>query len=42
MAYEARLQAGSGAIAAAPGCPGLRLDLDAMWDKVDALDRDQL
>ena len=41
-AYEARLQAGGGAIAVAPGCPGLRLDLDAMWDKVDALDRDQL
>lgn len=36
--YEGRLHASSGTIAAVPGCPGLRLDLDAMWAKVDALD----
>lgn len=36
--YTHRLQEGSGAITAVPGCPGLSLDLDAMWAKVDALE----
>ncbi|MPZ19746.1 MAG: Uma2 family endonuclease [Luteitalea sp.] len=37
-AYVRRLQVQSGLIQALPGCPGLRLDLDAMWAKVDALE----
>ncbi len=36
--YTRRLQAGGGAITAVPGCPGLSLDLDAMWAKVEALE----
>jgi len=36
--YALRLKAERGAIEAVPGCPGLRLDVDAMWAKIDALD----
>jgi Uma2 family endonuclease len=36
--YARRLQAGRGVLDDLPGCPGLRLDLDAMWAKLDALE----
>lgn len=36
--YALRLRTGGGALQDIPGCPGLRLDLDAMWAKIDALD----
>jgi Uma2 family endonuclease len=35
--YAARLQAARGVIPSVPGCPGLVIDLDAMWAKVDSL-----
>ena len=36
--YVRRMQAGSGLLQEIPGCPGLTLDLNAMWRKIDALD----
>ncbi|MNC93031.1 hypothetical protein D3C83_95720 [compost metagenome] len=36
--YARRLQAGGGSLREVPGCPGLALDLDAMWRKIDVLD----
>jgi Uma2 family endonuclease len=36
--YARRAQADSGALKGVPGCPGLTLDVDAMWSKVDALE----
>jgi len=36
--YGRRVQAGSGSLHDVPGCPGLTLDLDAMWSKIDALE----
>lgn len=36
--YIRRVQAGSGPIQDLPGCPGLTLDVDAMWSKIDALE----
>ena len=35
--YARRAQAGSGSLDV-PGCPGLTLDVDAMWSKIDALE----
>lgn len=37
-AYVSRVQANSGTLRDVPGCPGLLLDVDAMWSKIDALD----
>lgn len=37
--YASRRQAGHGLLESIPGCPGLTLDLDAMWSKADALER---
>ena len=36
--YDRRVQAGSGSLQDLPGCPGLVLDVDAMWSKIDALE----
>jgi len=36
--YARRVQAASGSVQDVPGCPGLTLDLDAMWSKIDALE----
>lgn len=36
--YTRRVHGGDGAIRGVPGCPGLSLDLDAMWAKIDTLD----
>ena len=36
--YVRRVQASTGSIQEVPGCPGLTLDLDAMWRKIDALE----
>jgi Uma2 family endonuclease len=36
--YTRRVEAGSGSLEDLPGCPGLTLDVDAMWSKIDALD----
>lgn len=36
--YSRRVLAGSGSLNDVPGCPGLTLDLDAMWSKIDALE----
>jgi Uma2 family endonuclease len=36
--YARRVQAGSGSLLDVPGCPGLTLDLEAMWRKIDALE----
>jgi Uma2 family endonuclease len=38
-AYGRRVHAARGLLQTIPGCPGLRLDLDAMWAKGEALDR---
>lgn len=35
--YVRRVQTGSGSLGDVPGCPGLTLDVDAMWSKIDAL-----
>lgn len=35
--YVASLQAVRGIVQTVPGCPGLTIDLDAMWAKVDSL-----
>jgi Uma2 family endonuclease len=35
--YAARVQAAGGIVQPVPGCPGLAIDLDAMWAKVDSL-----
>lgn len=39
--YARRVQATSGLLDVVPGCPDLRLDLDAMWAKIDALEEGQ-
>lgn len=36
--YVPCVQAHSGSLQDVPGCPGLWLDVDAMWSKIDALD----
>jgi Uma2 family endonuclease len=36
--YTHALDTGAGHVADVPGCPGLTLDLDALWREVDALD----
>lgn len=36
--YVRRVQAGNGSLQDVPGCPGLTLDVDAMWTKIDALE----
>jgi Uma2 family endonuclease len=36
--YTRRVEAGSGLLQDVPGCPGLTVDLDAMWSKIDALE----
>ena len=36
--YAQRVQANSESIQSVPGCPGLSIDVEAMWAKVDALD----
>jgi Uma2 family endonuclease len=36
--YVCRVETGQGSLADVPGCPGLMLDLDAMWKKIDALE----
>jgi Uma2 family endonuclease len=38
--YTRRVEAGSGSLQDVPGCPGLTLDLDAMWSKIDALEEE--
>jgi Uma2 family endonuclease len=35
--YALRLQAERGIVQSVPGCPGLAIDLDALWAKVDSL-----
>jgi Uma2 family endonuclease len=40
--YARQLRANGGLVEEIPGCPGLRLDLDAAWAKVDALDNASL
>jgi Uma2 family endonuclease len=37
LRYSPRVQAGSGSLRDVPGCPGLTLDLDAMWRRIDTL-----
>jgi Uma2 family endonuclease len=39
-AYARRVEAGHGSLEDIPGCPGLILDVDAMWSKIDALEDD--
>jgi Uma2 family endonuclease len=36
--YVRRVQAASGSLDDVPGCPGLTLDLDAMWRRIDVLE----
>lgn len=36
--YARRVQVGGGSLQDVPGCPGLVLDVDAMWRKIDALE----
>ena len=36
--YVLRQQTGGGSLDAVPGCPGLRLDVDLMWSKIDVLE----
>ena len=36
--YVRRVQSASGLLRDVPGCPGLTLDLNAMWSKIDALE----
>jgi Uma2 family endonuclease len=36
--YVRRVEHGDGLLHDIPGCPGLTLDLDAMWSKIDALE----
>jgi Uma2 family endonuclease len=36
--YSRRVEAGNGLLQDVPGCPGLTVDLDAMWSKIDALE----
>jgi Uma2 family endonuclease len=36
--YARRVRASSGSLQDVPGCPGLTLDLDAMWRKIDELE----
>lgn len=36
--YARRVQASRGSLQDVPGCPGLALDVDAMWRTIDALD----
>ncbi len=35
--YAARIEAARGTVQPVPGCPGLTIDLHAMWTKVDSL-----
>jgi Uma2 family endonuclease len=37
-AYARRVQASLGSLRDVPGCPGLTLDVDEMWSKIDALE----
>jgi Uma2 family endonuclease len=39
--YGRRVRATSGVLDVVPGCPGLQLDLDAMWAKIDAREEGQ-
>jgi Uma2 family endonuclease len=36
--YAVRVQAAGGVVRSVPGCPGLAIDLDVMWARVDSLD----
>jgi Uma2 family endonuclease len=38
--YTRCVEAGSGSLQDVPGCPGLTLDLDAMWSKIGALEEE--
>jgi len=38
--YQLLLRATDGRVTGVPGCPGLELDLDALWAKTDALGRE--
>jgi Uma2 family endonuclease len=38
--YTRRLQASRGELQDIPGCPALRLDLDALWAKLDLLEKE--